>query len=563
MTENVPICLLLEGATISFAGAEAVDSQRGEGMHGAEGIITGKAPVGAWSQYLARGTGAALAAAAAQWLSMALWDHALDFQVIWLSGPLLLAMLLTAPYRYWLTCNVGWLAGVLLLDILSGLPATSISVVAVAVQLLINLAAWALGQLRREQLTGSFLQLLVFLLVVAAALPMITGAMVSALAGLMNLPAWLSGEWWHAALSHSLGYVLLTPALLSVLAPRASSLRGSLPGWNTLLVIVAALLLLWVAWRELGAVATIRPLLLLAPVPLAIYVALRAQVVGTCAVNLLVGLMAIELSLANEGPFVQPQLAFTTISVQLWMLAISIASLYLAALVEQRRATQRDLITTSTEVRELAGRLIVAQEEERARIARDLHDDINQRLAVASIRLSALRRKVDDHNKQDVSQLQSDLIALSEDVRHLSHDLHPSMLMQTGLTAALASLCQNCRRRGGPVIELRVSPHAGDLPEEVALCLYRVTQEGLGNAFRHAHAQRVEVILQMVHRQVQLTITDNGKGFSAAGDTRRGLGLMSIDERAKLLGGNFRLESNPGKGTELCIRIPLETPESA
>jgi two-component system sensor histidine kinase UhpB len=202
--------------------------------------------------------------------------------------------------------------------------------------------------------------------------------------------------------------------------------------------------------------------------------------------------------------------------------------------------------------------LIVAQEEERARIARDLHDDINQRLAVASIRLSALRRKVDDCNKQDVSQLQSDLIALSEDVRHLSHDLHPSMLTQTGLTAALAGMCQNLRRRGGPSIELLVSPHAKDLPEDVALCLYRVTQEGLGNALRHADAQRIEVALQMAHHQVQLTITDNGKGFVTEGEGRRGLGLMSIDERTKLLGGSCRLQSTLGKGTELCIRIPLE-----
>jgi len=169
-----------------------------------------------------------------------------------------------------------------------------------------------------------------------------------------------------------------------------------------------------------------------------------------------------------------------------------------------------------------------------------------------------LRRKVDDCNKQDVSQLQSDLIALSEDVRHLSHDLHPSMLTQTGLTAALAGMCQNLRQRGGPSIELLVSPNAKDLPEDVALCLYRVTQEGLGNALRHADAQRIEVTLQMAHHQVQLTITDNGKGFVTEGEGRRGLGLMSIDERTKLLGGSCRLQSTLGKGTELCIRIPLE-----
>lgn len=526
-------------------------------MQGAEGIISGKAPTSALLQQTTCGLGAALAAAVAQWLSMALWDRALDFQVIWLSGPLLLALLLSFPYHYWLACNAGWLVGVLSLDMLSGLPVKSMAVIVLAVQALINVAGLTLNQLRREQLTGSFLQLLVFLLVAAAALPIISAAVISALSLPLGLPAWLSGEWWHTALSDSLGYVLLTPALLSLLTPGLPPRRDALPGWNMLFVTLAALVLLWLGWRQLGAIATIRPLLLLAPVPLAIFVALRAQVVGTCVVNLLVGLMAIELSLSHEGPFVQPQSEYTTLSVQLWMLAMSIASLYLAAMVEQRRAAQRDLAVTSTEVRELAGRLIVAQEEERARIARDLHDDINQRLAVASIRLSALRRKVDDHNKQDVSQLQSDLIALSEDVRHISHDLHPSMLTQTGLTAALAGLCQSRRRRGGPTVDLRVSPHAKDLPEDVALCLYRVTQEGLSNALRHAAARRIEVALSLVDQYVRLTITDNGKGFAATGDGRRGLGLMSIDERAKLLGGSCRLESTLGKGTELCIQIPL------
>jgi signal transduction histidine kinase len=249
--------------------------------------------------------------------------------------------------------------------------------------------------------------------------------------------------------------------------------------------------------------------------------------------------------------------------VQLWMLGMAMASLFLAALVEQRRTTQRALTVSSTEVRELAGRLIVAQEQERARIARDLYDDINQRLALASIRLSALRRKVHESNRQDVSQLQNDLIALSEDVRHLSHDLHPSMLTQTGLTAALAGLCQAQRHRSGPAIELKVAPQAKDLSQDVSLCLYRVAQEALGNAIKHASARRIEVALKIGDANVDLSIKDDGKGFATDEKGRRGLGLMSIDERTKLLGGSYRLYSTLGKGTELCICIPLETFTSA
>lgn len=533
--------------------------QQDEGMHGAEGIMSGKAPTGALSQQLIRGLGAGLAAVLAQWMSLVLWDHTRDFQIIWLPGPLLLALLLCAPYRYWLANTLGWFVGMTLMSLTANLPVQGLAVANVSVIVLVSVAAWGLGQLRDEQPIGNFQQLLVFVLIAVIGLPAATGSAISWLSTQVELPFWLARQWWHVALSNSLGYVLLTPAILSLVNPGSSLRRDSLPGWPMPLITLGALVLLWLAWREIGDFPTMRPLLLLAPVPLAIFVALRAQVVGTSVVNLVVGLLAIQLSLEHEGPFVQTQSELTTISVQLWMLGVSVASLYLAALVEQRRATQRDLSITSTEVRELAGRLIVAQEQERARIARDLHDDINQRLAVASIRLSALRRKVDESNKQDVSRLQSDLIALSEDVRHLSHDLHPSMLSQTGLTAALAGLCQNVRHRNGPAIELRVSPYAKDLPEDVALCLYRVTQEGLGNALRYADAQRVEVALQIERHQVDLTIIDDGKGFVTEGEGRRGLGLLSIDERTKLLGGSCRLQSTLGKGTELCIRIPLGT----
>lgn len=519
--------------------------------------MSGKAPIGALPQHLLRGTGIGLAALAAQWVSLALWDHTRDSQIIWLPGPLLLALLLTSGYRYWPVFNLGWLVGMLLFAGMKSLPATGIVLVSFLVLGLINLAAWTLSRLRKDQSIDNFFQLLVFLVIAVGALPAITGLSFSLLASVVDLPSWLSLDWWHVALADSLGYVLLTPAILSLVNPRSSLRRDSLPGWYVLVVTAGALVGLWLGWRELGTFATMRPLLLLAPVPLAIFVALRTQVVGTCVVNLVVGLIAIQLSLAKEGPFVQPVPELTTIGVQLWMLGVAVASLYLAALVEQRRATQHALLVSSTEVRELAGRLIVAQEQERAHIARDLHDDINQRLAVASIRLSALRRKVDESNRQDVSQLQSELITLSEDVRHLSHDLHPSMLSQTGLTAALAGLCQNISHRSGPSIELRVSPQAKDLPEDVSLCLYRVAQEALGNAMRHAEAQRIEVALQIAREQVDLTITDDGKGFVADGNGRRGLGLMSIDERTKLLGGSYRLQSTLGKGTQLCIRIPL------
>ncbi|RAO76123.1 sensor histidine kinase [Dyella jiangningensis] len=514
----------------------------------------------AWTDglsHLARGVGLFVAAAALQWLSIAMWNHESDTQVIWLPGPLLLSALLCEPFRFWIAYDLGWLVGMGSFAVVLGLPLQGMWLAHVVVLLLINAAAWVISRFRADQSIDDFTRLLGFLVVAVALLPLATAAFIAWLASVISLAPWLSGPWWHVGLADALGYAVLPPAIVSLANPASSLRRDALPRWNMLVITMVALVILWLGWRELGDIAAVRPLLLLAPVPLAIYVALRSQIPGTSVVNLVIGIIAIQLSLSQEGPFVQGGVDHTNLGVQLWMLGMTIASLFLAAMVEQRRTTQRALSASSSEVRELAGRLIVAQEQERARIARDLHDDINQRLAVASIRLSALRRKVDESNRSDVSQLQSELIALSEDVRHLSHDLHPSMLTQTGLTAALATLCQAQRHRSGPHIELKVSPHAKDLPEDVALCLYRVTQEGLGNAVRHAEAQRIEVALQIGDERVNLTIKDDGKGFAAETEGQRGLGLMSIDERTKLLGGSYGLQSTLGKGTELCICIPL------
>lgn len=498
-----------------------------------------------------------VAAIALQWLSMAMWNRQSDAQVIWLPGPLLLSALLCDAGRYWPAYDLGWLLGLVSFAFALGLPMHGMALIYPVTLLLINAAAYLISRFRADQTIDDFLRLLGFLVIAVALLPLASAQYIAWLASHMSVAPWLSGPWWHVGLADALGYALLPPAIVSLANPSSSLRRDALPNWNMLLITVTALVFLWLGWRELGDIAAVRPLLLLAPVPLAIYVALRSQIPGTSVVNLVIGTIAIELTISMEGPFVQGGVSHTNLSVQLWMLGMTIASLFLAAMVEQRRSTQRALSASSSEVRELAGRLIVAQEQERARIARDLHDDINQRLAVASIRLSALRRKVDESNRNDVSQLQSELIALSEDVRHLSHDLHPSMLSQTGLTAALGTLCQAQRQRSGPRIELKVSPHAKDLPEDVSLCLYRVTQEGLGNAVRHADAQRIEVALQIGDEQVNLSIKDDGKGFATGEEGHRGLGLMSIDERTKLLGGSYRLQSTLGKGTELCICIPL------
>jgi two-component system sensor histidine kinase UhpB len=259
--------------------------------------------------------------------------------------------------------------------------------------------------------------------------------------------------------------------------------------------------------------------------------------------------------------FIEADATLTALSLKSWVFAAAVAAWLLSVLIEHRADVRRALAHSNREIRELAGRLIEAQEQERSRIARDLHDGVSQRLASASIELSTIRRGADAHSRIDLGHLQDELIGLSEDVRHLSHNLHPSMLHETGLEAAFASLCNTQRHRNGPSIAMRVMPNADNLPDAIALCLYRTAQEALNNAIRHARAQTIEIRLGIIDQQAQLNVDDDGIGFRKAGapGQPRGLGLLSLEERAKLLGGTFQLTTGPGKGTHVCTRIPLQS----
>lgn len=200
-----------------------------------------------------------------------------------------------------------------------------------------------------------------------------------------------------------------------------------------------------------------------------------------------------------------------------------------------------------TDLRRLSGRLIAAQEDERRRIARELHDDFSQRLAAAAI--TAGQGRLDSVREQ--------LSAIAEDVHDLSRRLHPAMLDDLGLTAAIAAECRASFERGGPPVDLQVEGESVPDDPGISLALFRILQEGLRNIARHAKAQQVLVILRALPETIELVISDDGEGF-AAGDPgfRAGLGLASMEERVRLLRGEWTLESVPGRGTTISVRLP-------
>lgn len=201
--------------------------------------------------------------------------------------------------------------------------------------------------------------------------------------------------------------------------------------------------------------------------------------------------------------------------------------------------------------------LVKAQEQERARIARELHDDINQRLAMLVVELEQLQ---DDpvEVRIRVQELQHQTTEISNGLHALAHDLHPPQLEYLGIAAAMKSWCKEFGARQGMEIDCRHQVRS-TLPPDIGLCLFRVLQEALHNAAKHSGVKRIEVELIEDSSEIHLTIRDLGKGFDIeTARQARGLGLTSMQERVRLVNGTIDIQSKPMGGTRILVRVPLE-----
>ena len=212
------------------------------------------------------------------------------------------------------------------------------------------------------------------------------------------------------------------------------------------------------------------------------------------------------------------------------------------------------------ELRDLSGRLIDAHEQERRRLARELHDDVGQRLALFAMEFGALRERLSgapDDLRDDLSRMASEMRAIGSQLHAFSHDLHPARLEQIGLEASIRSICEEIATARGMTIDFSGQvPDA--LPLQIEVCLYRIVQEALHNVIKHSRSPRASVILSATPAAVTLRVLDEGIGFDPD-DTRKKetLGLVSMRERARLVHGDFAVTSATGKGTAIDVWVPL------
>jgi len=228
--------------------------------------------------------------------------------------------------------------------------------------------------------------------------------------------------------------------------------------------------------------------------------------------------------------------------------------------VTLRKENREALQKSQKSLQYFTGKLITIQEEERRRLAREMHDDLTQRLALLAIDVSKLEIENQQHDSPMRTKLQDikkKIIKLSKDIHDISRQIHPAILDDLGLVDAIKSECATFSQREEIHVEYEANNVPSSIPKNVAICIYRITQESLRNIAKYAKTNQASVSLVRLDGNLILTVRDNGIGFDIThGQSQKGIGLTSMQERARLIQGEFSVQSKPGEGTTVKVIAP-------
>lgn len=250
-----------------------------------------------------------------------------------------------------------------------------------------------------------------------------------------------------------------------------------------------------------------------------------------------------------------------SVIVPLSLLGLLVVLSVAALLIVQTRRRWR----SEQAVRRLTRRIISGSEEERRRIARELHDDIGQRLSFISIQLGLYVDLLSENGglvSAELSDSVREVDALVTDVHNLSHQLHSSKLEHLGLRFALRELCQQMSERHELPIEFKIDHGSVRLPQDVALCFYRVAQEALNNIIKHSGTDKAELTLAEERGRLRMQVRDFGSGFKLT-KSAAGLGLSTMQERLRIIRGELSIASRPGRGTVITAMANIPPPNPA
>jgi len=465
---------------------------------------------------------------------------------LWPGCAILVAALMLVRARIWPVLVVASFAGFVLYDLHAGVPATSIAwfIPADTIQVLIAAIGlrYCFEGVPRLNNINSLAKYSFFAVLLAP----FSAAFVSA----PGIPGNYWTSWRISFLSEVLAFVTLTPAILSWFNEGPAWMRKRSTHHLEFVVLIVATALL--SYLSFGTRTTSQsPVLLYALVPFLLWSALRFGSIGITSSVVIISFLSVWGVVHGQGPFNTVGTRNSILSLQLFLIVAAVPFLVLTALVEDRKVVGERLA-------KLSRGLIQAQEQERVRIGRELHDDINQRLALVAIELDQLP----DHPfkiKTSLQGIRKEVMEISSDVQALSHELHSSKLQYLGVVAAMKSWCREFAERQG--MEIDFNSHVQTvLPLDMGLSLFRVLQEALHNVVKHSGVKRVEVELREERGEIHLIINDLGRGFDVeAAMQGKGLGLTSMRERVGLVSGNISIKSKATGGTTIHVRVPLES----
>jgi signal transduction histidine kinase len=468
----------------------------------------------------------------------------------WPGCAFLVAVLLLTPRKIWLPLLAAGLSGFVLYDVQAGLSirTTSRFVLADTVEILVAAlgVSYFFGGAPRLTSIRSLAKYSLFAVILSPLFAAFLGSVA------------YGGDYWRSwrisFLSEALAILTLTPAILSWVDAALTPKQKSPAFYFEATTQIGGLAVLgYITFVVSGS--TYRPALLYSLVPFLLWSALRFGTGGTSTSILVVVFLSIWGSVHGRGPFSQQILP--VLSLQLFLFFAAASFMVLAALAEERKQAEEELTGVS-------GRLIEAQEKERNRIGRDLHDDICQRLVLLTIGLQEIKEALPDsavEMSSDLDELREQILQLSTDVEALSHELHSPKLEYLGMVAAMRSFCTELGQQQKMQIEFKTYDLPSPLPSsEVSLCLFRVLQEALHNAAKHSGVRHFDVQLWGTTDEIHLLVSDSGAGFDAqAAKQGRGLGLISMEERLRLINGTLFIESQTTRGTTIHARVPFSS----
>jgi signal transduction histidine kinase len=498
--------------------------------------------------------GAVLAFVASYFLAFSASEHVWGALAVpspfWLPDSVLLsALLLTRGQSWWVFVAVIWPVR-LLVGAVPGTPLwfQLVSIANDALKAMI--AAWLLRRIIGRRVSLDTLnEFFIFLGVAAVGVPALSALAAAPARYMLGDPVWPAMYRWF--LGDALAQVIVTPAILywSSRAYRQWPVRFG--EHLTLMVALGAAASIAFVLVNSGYSLSLAYL----PVPLLLWSAVRLRPFGTANAIALVAIVSMVGAVRGTGMFGAGAAQSSVLSLQLFLFALGVSLQSLAILIEERKALGELELDVNS-------RLLAAQEHERARIARELHDDVGQRMALLQFNLTRFsgtaglpagaRAEVDE-----MVDMSSQIVSV---IRSLSHELHPATLDIVGLEIAIKGLCRDFQRQHGLQVQYSSRDVPRQLERSVSICAFRIAQEALRNVVKHSGADAAVVELTSEGNRLVLSVSDTGNGFDLnAVDGRAGLGLVSMRERLRLIKGHLSIQSMPRAGTRIRVEVPLNS----